>query len=716
MAGPLFSQQWHRVAELRLRLRQHTSLHRHEYRGEPWYVLYDNITGQVHRFTPEAYQIIGRLDGRRTLGEIWEQVSHSLGDAMPTQHELVQLIGRLHGANVLAGDGEVDVDELARRQTRQRRSKWLQMLRSPLGIRIPLLDPERFVAATYPLVRPLISPIGALLWLITVAAALVLAAMHWSSLTDNLADRVLSVGNILLLALIYPLIKAIHELGHAWTTKDAGGEVHEIGIMLLVFFPVPYVDASAAAACPDKSRRMLVGAAGILVEVFLAALAMFVWAMAEPGMLRALAFNVMLIAGVSTLLFNGNPLLRFDAYYVLADYLEIPNLFNRANQQVTYLVKRYLLGRREVTSQAESRRESAWLVVYALASFAYRLVIMVFIAVFVATRYLFVGILLALWSISMTLLLPLLKMLKTMMADDALEGSRGKAWGWLLAALTAVGVALFAVPAPYATNVHGVVDTATPNQLRLGASGELIARHVDNGAEVQRGERLMELAAPELSTEVALLEAQRRETREQLTASVGDAGELAILRETLALVERQLEDAEQRVEATRVVSPRDGLLLMPEGEPPLGMHLERGAEVGVVARPEDLRIRALLPTHRAETVRDDAETVSLRLPGSAETLASRLQWVSPSSTFEVPSEVLTRDGGGQVALDPQAEQPLTAFRRHYLADFSADALVEHVAMPSLGSRVHVRIEHPAEPLGYRLWRGLRRAFLRLFDV
>ncbi|SES23708.1 putative peptide zinc metalloprotease protein [Vreelandella subterranea] len=716
MTSPLFSQHWHRVAELRLRLRQHTTLHRHEYRGEPWYVLYDNITGQVHRFTPEAYQIIGRLDGQRTLHEIWEQVSHSLGDAMPTQHELVQLIGRLHSANVLAGDGEVDVDELARRQTRQRRSKWLQMLRSPLGIRIPLVDPERFVAASYPLVRPLISPIGGLLWLATVASALLLAAIHWSALTENLADRVLSVGNLLLLVLIYPLIKVIHELGHAWATKDAGGEVHEVGIMLLVFFPVPYVDASAAAACPDKSRRMLVGAAGILVEVFLASLAMFVWVMAEPGILRALTFNVMLIAGVSTLLFNGNPLLRFDAYYVMADYLEIPNLFNRANQQVSYLVKRYLLGRREVTSQAETRRESFWLVSYALASFAYRLVIMVFIAVFVATRYLFVGIILAIWSISMTLLLPLIKMLKTMIADDALEGSRGKAWSWLLITLAGLALFLFMVPAPYATNVHGVVDTAAPNQLRLGASGELRVRHADNGIEVRRGETLMELSAPELGTEVALLKAQRRETLERLTANVGDAGELAILRETLALVERQLEDAEQRVEATRVVSPRDGLLLMPEGEPPLGMYLERGAEVGAVVRPEDLRIRALLPTHRAETVRSDATSVALRLPGSDATLASHLQWVSPRSTFEIPSEILTRDGGGQVALNPQAEQPLTAFRRHYLADFSAEALVDNASMLQLGSRVHVRIEHPSEPLGYRLWRSLRRAFLRLFDV
>ena len=100
MAGALYSQHWHRVAELKLRLRRHASVHRHEYRGEPWYVLHDTLTGQVHRFTPEAYQIIGRLDGRRTLGDIWEQVSRSLGDAMPTQQELIGLIGRLHNANV----------------------------------------------------------------------------------------------------------------------------------------------------------------------------------------------------------------------------------------------------------------------------------------------------------------------------------------------------------------------------------------------------------------------------------------------------------------------------------------------------------------------------------------------------------------------------------------------------------------------------------------
>jgi putative peptide zinc metalloprotease protein len=719
VAGPLFSQHWHRVADLRLRLRHHASLHRHEYRGEPWYVLHDTLTGQVHRFTPEAYQIVGRLDGKRTLSEIWDQVSASLGDAMPTQQELIALIGRLHGANVLSGYGDIDIDELSRRQTKQKRGKWLQLVRSPLGIRIPLLDPERFIAASYPLVRPFISPLGGVLWLATLLLALVVAGVHWQSLTDNLADRVFGIGNLLMLALIYPLIKALHELGHAWATKDAGGEVHEVGVMLLVFFPVPYVDASAAAACPDKSRRMLVGAAGIMVELFLASLAMLVWAAAEPGLLRAVAFNVMLIAGVSTLLFNGNPLLRFDAYYVLADYLEIPNLFNRANQQLTYAVKRYLLGRRDVTSQARSRREACWLVSYALASFAYRLMIMVAIAVFVATKYLFVGVILALWSVTMTLLLPLFKMLKAMTVDDSLQGSRGRAWGWLFGGLMAVTLLLFLVPLPYATHVHGVVDSREPAQVRVGVSGELAELWVEDGQEVTAGDPLMRIAAPELGVEVRLLEARIREIQQELVANVRDAQAAAILRETLVPVERQLDDARQRAAATVVISPHTGLMLMPEGVPRLGSYLHRGTAVASVVRPEDLRIRTLLPAHVVERVRDDTRRVQLRLPGHEWDAAGSLLWVSPSSDHAIPSPVLSVQGGGHVAVDPSAttdDGSPRAFRRHYLADFAAGELLQEGGSLHLGGRVHVRIEHAPEPLGYRLWRDLRRSFLRLFEL
>jgi putative peptide zinc metalloprotease protein len=170
----------------------------------------------------------------------------------------------------------------------------------------------------------------------------VLAGLNWSTLSENVVDRALAPQNLLLLWFVYPLVKAIHELGHAYATKIYGGEVHEIGVMFLVFVPVPYVDASASSSFPDKRQRMAVGAIGIGVEMLLAAVAVFVFAHATIGLVHAIAYNVILIGGVSTILFNGNPLLRFDGYYVLSDLLDVPNLGPRANAYVGYLAQRRL--------------------------------------------------------------------------------------------------------------------------------------------------------------------------------------------------------------------------------------------------------------------------------------------------------------------------------------------------------------------------------------
>lgn len=702
------------MAELRPRLRQHISLQRHEYRGEPWYVLHDTLNGQVHRFTPQAYQIIGRLDGMRTVRQIWDDACESLADEMPTQHDVVALIGRLHHANLLAGEGEINIDELMHRQRQQRQQKWLQMLRSPLGIRIPLMDPERLVAASYPWVRPFISRLGMLIWLLVVITAVVLAGLHWPALSENVTDRVLAIDNLLMLLLLYPLIKALHELGHAWATHDAGGEVHEIGVMLLVFIPVPYVDASSAAACPDKYQRMLVGGAGMLVEVFLAAVAMLVWVMAEPGLVRAVAFNIMLIAGVSTLLFNGNPLLRFDGYYILSDWLEIPNLAQRANQQLAYVLKRHLLRQAEAIPVAQSRSESAWLVGYALSSFVYRMMIMVAVAVFVATRYFFIGVLLAIWSLSMTLVMPALKVLRSLQFDASMDTVRTRAWLWLGGSLTGLLVFLLLIPMPYATHFYGVIEPGEPAQIRTGVTGELLERYVTPGQRVHQGELLWRLAVPELEAELAILYAQQREIAQQLAASVRDASALAILAETQRFIEQRIVEAESQAQAMLVRSPREGVLLYPQGEPIPGAHIERGRAVAVVMRSDELRIRAMVPEHHGDRVRADLRKASVRVNGASATHQAELRAISPVSGHEVVHAALTRDAGGDVIVDPRAAESNLALHRYYQADFvAADLFQERSLLP--GQRLSILVRHSPEPLAYRAWRAVRRSFLRLFE-
>ena len=354
MADTLFSPSWYRVAELKPRLRSHAQIHRHDYRGKVWFILQDHMAGRSHRFSPAAYRFIGMMDGKRTVQQLWDGVADQAGDKAPTQDEVIRLLGQLHAADALICDVTPDSQELFRRYQRQERMKLKQRLSSPMAIRIPLLDPERFLERTLPFARLLINRYTALLWLVTIIIGGVLAAVHWNDLSKDIVDRALTPQNLLLIWFIYPVVKALHELGHAYLAKMCGGEVHEIGIMFLVLMPVPYVDVSSAWGLRDKRKRMAVGAAGIAVEMFLGALALFAWLSVESGAVHAIAYNVILISGVSTLLFNGNPLLRFDGYYVLADAIEIPNLGTRANKYLGFLLQRYLLGVRDAETSTDS--------------------------------------------------------------------------------------------------------------------------------------------------------------------------------------------------------------------------------------------------------------------------------------------------------------------------------------------------------------------------
>jgi putative peptide zinc metalloprotease protein len=287
------------VATLKPRLRGHTQIHRHHYRGQRWYVLQDHATQRYHRFSPAAYRILGLMDGRHTVQEIWERACTQLGDDAPTQDEVIRLLTQLHTADVLQCNVPPDTTELLLRYDRQRRRTWQSQLLSPLFWRFPLFDPERFLQRYLPLVRPMFGWVGVALWLTVVGSAVVLGAVYWQDLTADIIDRLLAPQNVLLLWLVFPLVKMLHEFGHAFATKTYGGEVHEMGIMLLALMPMPYVDASAASAFRSKWQRIMVGAAGMYVELFLASLALFCWLNVRPGTVRVVAYNVMFIAGVS---------------------------------------------------------------------------------------------------------------------------------------------------------------------------------------------------------------------------------------------------------------------------------------------------------------------------------------------------------------------------------------------------------------------------------
>lgn len=711
MSEPLFSQSWYRVADLKPRLRSHIQLHHHIYRDHDWYVLEDHSSGRFQRFSIEAYNIIGHMDGKKTLATIWEASCVSLGDDMPTQDEVISLLSQLYSVDALQTETLPDIAALHKRHRKEKKNKFIGILKSPMSIKIPLIDPDKFLRDTLFLVRPLFSRFGLLLFALIFTSGLIATITNWEQLSSDITDRVLSRENLLLLWFVYPIVKAIHEMGHGYATKIWGGEVHEMGVMFLVFIPVPYVDASSSSVFRDKRKRMIVGAAGILVEMTLASLALFVWLTVEPGIVRVIAYNVMIIAGVSTLLFNGNPLLRFDAYYVLADWLEIPNLGQRGNSYIAYLLKRYLLRLPNVQSPASADGEEWWLASYAIAAFIYRVFITIRIIIFVAGRFFFIGVALALWSAFAMVVIPVYKIFHHIFTDMQMKQ-------YLKRVLTTIGLFLIIAlgfiswaPMPSFTVTEGVVWVPEESQVYAGADGFITSVIASPGSIVKKGDPLISFEFPELVTEVNIQKAKLEEFNSRLRlSSTKDVGETKILREEIIHVKAELARARERSDALIVRSPTSGVFLLPQKkEDTIGRFMRNGTALGYVVDFSNIVVRSLISQSDIEKVRHETKKVEALLSESIfRKLTGKVVRVVPSASRDLPSLALAVEGGGAIVTDPSSPEQMQTFEKYFQIDISIPGLT----LNRVGERVYVRFEHEPEPLIYRWYRSVRRMLLR----
>ena len=714
MSADLYSPSWYRVAELRPRLRSHVRVHRHHYRGELWYVMEDRVSRRMHRFNPAAYYLIGLMDGQRTVQEIWDSAGHRFGDDAPTQQETIQLLGQLHAAEVLQSDVAPDVAELLRRTRKGKPSLWLQNLRSPLAIRLPLLDPDRFLERWLPWYRPLFGWGGALLWLLVVAAALAASTAHWRELTENFSDRVLAPQNLLLMWLTFPVVKLLHEFGHACAARAWGGEVHEMGVMFLVFMPIPYVDASAATAFTKTHRRVVVGAAGMLVEVFVASVALFLWLEAEAGIVRAVLYNVMLIAGISTVLFNANPLLRFDGYYILGDLIQIQNLRQRGQQYLANLVETRLFGVKAPEVEA-SAAEKQWFVFYTIASFFYRMFIMFAIALFIASEYMIIGVLLALWALAATILYPLIRGVGYLVGHSRLRRRRLRALAVTSVVVGACAAVLFALPLPYWTRADGVIWAPADAHVRASADGFVRRLAAEPGSYVRRGAPLLVVENPELEPRIRVLEAQVRllEVRAQAELS-RDRVRWELMRDALGVAREELEYYRRMQQELTVLSPTSGTFVLSVAAEDLpGRFLRKGHEVGYVVPAAVVTARVLVSQDDIDLVRTRTEQVRVKLAGRLyDTFAGTIRRELPKASDQVANLAMSSFGGGRAPLNPADAQNPKTLQTWFEFELELPGTLASV----LGEHVYARFEHDAEPVAWRLYRSLRQLFLERFSV
>lgn len=715
MSEALFSPSWYRVADLMPRLRSHAALHRHRYRGQIWYVLQDRSNERYHRFSPSAFSFIGLMDGTRSVQEIWDLSSSRLGDQAPTQPDVVRLLSQLHAADVLQCDISPDTAELLARYDTQRRRKWQRRLMNVFAWQIPLFDPERFMQQFVPLVRPFCSWWGAVLWCLIVGPALLIGAVHWSDLTADLIDRATAPQNLVLLWLLFPVIKALHEFGHAFAVKVFGGEVHEMGIMLLVLSPVPYVEASASSAFASKWQRAIVGAAGMIVELVLAAIALYIWVSVEPGTVRTLAYNTILIAGVSTVIFNGNPLLRFDGYYILADILEIPNMRQRANAYLGYLCERYLFGRNDAPAPYDSAGERVWFVTYALSSFIYRVVVVFAILLYLTDQLFVLGVLFAVVTAGTWFVLPLGKGVKYLFTSPRIRLVRGRAIAVSIAVMAGLAALLTLVPAPFRTRAEGVVWVPDEAFVRAEVDGFVKRVVAAPGSSVKPGDLLVVCEDPAIETDVKVLEAQLREItariRERL---VDDVVKAHMLEEEQRHIRQKLARARERRSELVIRSRSAGTFVLPKAGDLPGRFVKRGDLLAHVVDLKTITVRTIVDQQDIDLIRSRNHAVQVRLAERpADPMPATMARLVPAASEELPSPALGSEGGGQVPLDPRDEKGRKALKRLFQVDLELPA---QNGIVNVGGRVYVRFDHGTEALVTQWYRQGRQLFLARFNV
>jgi putative peptide zinc metalloprotease protein len=721
--GPT-SGQWHRVAHLRPSLRGHVRLHRHVYLGRVWYVAEDRSSGRQHRFTPAAYQVLRWFDGKRTLEEIWHEAADAAerrgqprhGEEPPSQDELIGLLGQLNAGDLVTFDTNPDVAELFSRGQKTARQKWTSRFLNPTSLRFPLWDPDgaldRLAGLWLRLPRQLLTA----LWLIVLLPAVFLLPSRFGELTGNFADQVLAANNLWLIALVFPLLKFVHEMAHGLAVKLRHGEVHEMGIMLLLFYPVPYVDASASNAFAHKGPRMLVGAAGMLAELWLAAIAFLLWIVLEPGLLRSMAYNVVVIGGISTVVFNANPLLRYDGYFILADALEIPNLGARANRYWQYAIARYVFGAGPTTAPVATHTEKRWFIAYAPAALVYRLFISLTIAAFLAQHYFFIGVGLAVWTLATGIAWPLAKGLRALLTEPRFVARATRVRGALAVLLLGLGWVLFAMPLAHHTFAEGVVSLPDNAMLRAQTDGFVQTMWLADREMLQAGAAVALLQAPQLEAEASVQTARRDEAQLRFDAAWAKPAEQGRLGDALQREQATLEDIESQREKLTVRSAVAGRLAIDRERDLPGRLVRKGEVIGHVIGSVTPLVRVVVNQRLADEVRRSTNGVRVLLAQDpAQPLHGRIVRARPKAENELPSAALGQSGGGRLvndARDPKSQRSVETF-----FEFDVEIPQTHSRLaPFLGSRGWVRFEHAPEPVAWRMLRWVRAQFLSQFEL
>ena len=732
--------------KLPVKCRADLTIERQHYLGQTYWILKDPVGFRYFRLQEEEYALLKLFDGNHSLDEIKTTFEKQYSPQKISLDELQHLLGQFYQNGLIVASAPNQGEELLKRGKKRKRKEWTQKLTNILAIKFKGIDPDPILTFLYPLVRWCFHPLSLLFGLALCLSAVTLILVQFETFQAKLPEfyTFFSPVNIVCLSLTLVFTKLFHELGHGLTAKHFGGECHELGIMILVLTPCPYVNVSDSWLLPNKWHRIAIAAAGIWVEFVLAAFFTFIWWFSVPGLLHFLALNIMFVASVGTFLFNINPLLRFDGYYVLSDYLEIPNLRQKASKIMTQKCSQWFLGMEPPDDPFLPKKNHGWFAFYSVAAVCYRWVIMASILFFLYTLFksydlIIVGKALAAMSLFSLVVMPIYKVIKFFWIPGRIYKVKAIRFYTSLGLFFALLTFLLLYPLPYTVIAPAIVElrTSTAQQVfvpEMKGGSQLHEIHVVPGQSVQAGDVLAVLENPALRMELVEAEGKYQELEQELKT----LETMALYRSETALqVESQkqwlaaalelLQSKRRDVESLVVRAPIDGVVIPPTWRPyrplpdyqlpqwwgtPLeriNLHatLESGTILCSVGDPNLLEAVLVVDQSKTPFLKPNqrVELMLHEFPGRA--LTGQIAEVERKPISALAIQLSTR-AGGEVPTVTNAEgteEPTRASYQVRMLLESTPDLSIRIGMTGIG-KIHVE----RQTLGYRLWRFVNETF------
>jgi len=730
--------------KLSVRKRPDLSARQQQYLGRSYWVVKEPVGLNYFRFQDEEYAILQMIDGRTSLDEIKERFEADFPPQKITLEELQQFIGMLHRSGLVIADVPGQGQQLRKRRDQRRRQELLGAWTNVLCIRFKGFDPERILNRIYPYVRWFFSAPVMALCLIGMLSALTLVVVQFDDFRSKLPSfyQFFGPANVFWLAVTLAVSKVLHEFGHGLTCKHFGGECHEMGVMILVLTPCLYCNVSDSWMLPNKWHRAAIGAAGIFVEVLLASICTFIWWFTEPGLLNNICLNLVFIASVSTIIFNANPLLRYDGYYVLSDLVEIPNLRQKATSILSRKLGQWLLGLEPSEDPFLPQRNQVLFAVYSVAAAMYRWFVLASILYFMFKVFepyglQIIGQGIIVMSLYGLVVMPLYKLGRFFYVPGRWNQVKKPRMYTSLGVLSLVILAILLVPLPHSVFCTLEIQARDASPVYVTQAG--MVQRVDGfdivvpGQPVEKDEPLVQLANLDLELAVAALVGERDKYQTKLKSlrrlrlyDEQAALEIPQIEEELKTFQAQLEQKEADLARLLLVAPVAGIVLPPPHRPrredpdgrlsswsgtPLdpknqGCFLQEGDLFCQVGEPERMEAVLVIDQGDIELVRKrfdrgDPVHVDIKLNELPyRTLRSTIADIGPGE-MKISSQRLSTKTGGELATKTDA----SGLERPQSTSYQANVPLDDAeGILRLGLRGRAKIHTDPQTLARRLWR------------